>query len=178
VIGVYPGSFNPPTVAHLAIARAAVEQCGLQRVDLVLSRDTLGKDDDALVPVAARFEVLQRMASTRPWLGAAITDHQLIADIAAGYDVLVLGADKWAQVTDPTWYGGSTAERDAALGRLPRIACAPRPPCVLPDHCVVLDVPDRHHVVSASQVRAGRRDWMAAEAVAYDDETGVWSTET
>ena len=30
---MYPGSFNPPTVAHLAIAEAAVQAHGLARVD-------------------------------------------------------------------------------------------------------------------------------------------------
>ena len=35
MIGCYPGSFNPPTVAHLAVAESAVEQAGLDRLDLV-----------------------------------------------------------------------------------------------------------------------------------------------
>ena len=43
--GVYPGSFNPPTIAHLAIAQAARDQCGLDRVDLVVSRVALAKED-------------------------------------------------------------------------------------------------------------------------------------
>ena len=56
-----------------------------------------------------------------------MTDAQLITDIAAGYDVVVMGADKWAQVRDPAWYDGSTAARDAALARLARVLVAPRP---------------------------------------------------
>ena len=36
-VGAYPGTFNPPTRAHLAVAAAAREQCGLARVDLVVS---------------------------------------------------------------------------------------------------------------------------------------------
>ncbi|WP_419919708.1 hypothetical protein [Candidatus Poriferisocius sp.] len=43
-IGVYPGSFNPPTIGHLAIARAAPAQQGLDRVDLAVSRVALGKE--------------------------------------------------------------------------------------------------------------------------------------
>jgi hypothetical protein len=175
-IGVYPGSFNPPTIAHLAIARAAIEQCGLERVDLVLSRDALGKDRDGLVPVEARLTVLERIASSRPWLGARLTEQQLLADIAEGYDVLVVGADKWAQIIDPVWYGGSVAARDGVIARLPRVACAPRPPAPVPEGCLILDVHPDHHVVSATDVRAGRRDWMAEEAIAFDDETGAWSS--
>jgi len=35
-VGCYPGSFNPPTIAHLAVADAARRQAGLDSVDLVL----------------------------------------------------------------------------------------------------------------------------------------------
>lgn len=170
-VGAYPGSFNPPTVAHLTIARAAVEQCGLDRVDLVISVVALGKENHPdLVSVEARVDVLERIASTRPWLGVVTTEAQLLTDIAAGYDVLVLGADKWAQVLDPSWYGGR-AERDAALARLPTVAVAPRPPHPLPRSgrtcgvdSVVLDIDPRHHDVSASAVRAGRVEWLAPDA--------------
>ncbi len=44
---------------------------------------------------------IRRAGRTRPWLAATITDRQLIAEIASGYDVVVMGADKWAQVRDP-----------------------------------------------------------------------------
>jgi len=172
---VYPGSFNPPTVAHLAIARAAIEQCGLDRVDLVLSRGALGKADHDLVGIEDREGVLRAIASTRPWLGVRVTDDRLIGDIAAGYDVVILGADKWVQINELQWYGGSAAERDAALARLPQVAAAPRPPFELPAHVVLLAVDDEHHDVSATAARAGRREWMAPEAIAFDDRTGAWS---
>jgi hypothetical protein len=175
-IGVYPGSFNPPTVAHLAIAEAAVAQCGLDRVDLVVSRDALGKHPGALVAVEHRRAVLQALAATRPWLGAALTDERLIAEIAAGYDVVVLGADKWGQVVDPVWYAGDPARRDAAVARLPRLALAPRagagPPALAPPaDAVVLDLHRDLGTVSATGARAGRHDWMAPEARA----SGHWS---
>ena len=112
MIGCYPGSFNPPTVAHLAIAQAAVAAGGLTRLDLVISRVALGKEDLAVSTLAERIEVLEAVASTRPWLGIAITDAQLITDIARAYDAVVMGADKWRQVNDPAWYGQSNgAER-------------------------------------------------------------------
>lgn len=186
-IGVYPGSFNPPTVAHLAIARAALDQCGLERVDLVLSRDALGKVDHDLVAIEDRATVLRSIASTRPWLGVRVTDDRLIGDIAEGYDVVILGADKWVQINELHWYGGSADERDAALARLPHLAAAPRPPFDLPfdvrfevptgpaREVTVLDLDPDHQAVSATEVRGGRRDWMATEAVAFDDETGAWS---
>jgi len=174
-VGVYPGSFNPPTVAHLAVAQAAVEQCELERVDLVLSRDTLGKDAAGLVRIEDRVRVLEAIAASRPWIGVRVTDHRFIADIAEGYDVIVVGADKWAQVIDPAWYEGSAVARDAAVARLPRVACAPRPPFPVPIEAVALDLHSDHHEVSATHVRAGRREWMSDEAIAFDDESGAWS---
>jgi hypothetical protein len=171
--GVYPGSFDPPTVAHLHVAAAAMEQCGLDRLDVVLSATTLGKDDGRLSPLAERLGALRSLASARPWLGVRSTDASLLVDIAAGYDVVVLGADKWHQLLDPSWYG-SVAARDVALSRLPTVAVAPRPPWTLPGEdpgadpppgspveVVVLDTDPAHHRVSATAVRQGRHEWRA-----------------
>lgn len=173
-VGVFPGSFNPPTVAHLAIARAAVDQCGLERVDLVLSRRALGKDDGDLVAIEHRHEVLAAVAASRAWLGVRITDARLIAEVAAGYDVVVLGADKWAQVLDPAWYDDDPAARDAVVARLPTVAWAPRPGHPRPTAGVALDVDDDHGAVSATAVRAGRHEWMLPEARALAERCGAW----
>jgi hypothetical protein len=176
--GVYPGSFNPPTVAHLAIARAALDQCGLERVDLVLSRDALGKDHRELVAVEDRYEVLVALTERHPWLGVRIADERLIADLAEGYDVVVLGGDKWAQVIDPSWYGGDADARDAVVDRLPTVACAPRPGHPVPAgdvaRAVVLRIDEAHGEVSATAVRDGRVGWMVPEAQAFADRTGAW----
>ena len=160
-VGVFPGSFDPPTVAHLAIAEAARRHCRLDRLDLVVSRAPLGKDHAAQAPVEERVSSLERLAAGRPWLGVAVTEHRLLADVAAGYDVLVMGADKWAQLHDPAWYGGSTDERDAALARLPRVVVAPRAGFSPPDGVDVLDVDPGHHHVSSTAVREGRQEWRA-----------------
>ena len=170
-IGVYPGSFDPPTVAHLHLAERAVAQLGLARVDLVISVEALGKREAAQSPLPDRLAELQRLRDHRPWLSASATRHRLLADIAEGYDAVVLGADKWHQLLDPEWYGGQH-QRDEALRRLPVVALAPRPPWALPgEHptadapsgveVVVLDTDPAHHEVSATAVRAGRTDWRA-----------------
>lgn len=157
--GAYPGTFDPPTVAHLAIAEAARRQCALDRVDLVLNASPIGKDGAR--PVERRRAMLDAVADTRPWLGVVVTEHTLVADIAHGYDVLVLGADKWAQVVNARYYG-STGARDEAVARLPRLAVAPRRGFAVPDGCVVLDVdfPD----VSSTAARRGRVDLVLPEA--------------
>ena len=82
MIGCYPGSFNPPTVAHLAVAEAAVRAAGLTRLDLVVSRVALGKEDLPADTLAERVAVLEVVAATRPWLGVAVTDARLVTDIA------------------------------------------------------------------------------------------------
>ena len=153
-VGCYPGSFDPPTIAHLAVAEAAVRQAALVRLDLVLSRVALGKEALDQPSVDERAEVLRAIAADRPWLGVVVTDHRLIADIAAGYDAVVVGADKWRQIIDPRWYGDDPAARDAAVAGLPRVLVAPRGDD-RPDGVELLELDDEHLHVSSSAVRAG-----------------------
>ena len=175
-LAVYPGSFDPPTIAHLAIVEAA--RTHVDEVRVVLSELALGKADLAgRTHVADRLAVLERVARTRPWLSAAVTPARLVADIAteAGADAVVMGADKWAQVCDPVWYRGSAEARDAALERLPRVLLARRAGTAIarpgsgPD-VLVLDVDAALHDVSATRARAGERHLMLAEARA----TALW----
>jgi nicotinic acid mononucleotide adenylyltransferase len=184
VIGAYPGTFNPPTVAHLAIAEAAWEHCALDRLDLVVSRSPLGKEPAELVRLEDRLAVLDRIAATRPWLHVRTTGAQLLADVADGYDVLIVGSDKWAQLVDPVWYGGSETARDVALRRIRRVVVAPRPTQAgspgglsgpAATDCEFLDLAEAHLDISATAARGGRIDWMAAEAAEFDELTGAWT---
>lgn len=172
-LGVYPGSFNPPTTAHVEIALAALHNHGLDRIDLALSVSALGKDEGAVPSFDDRVEVLRSVVADHDGLGLVVTELQLVADIAEGYDVVVMGADKWAQVNDPVWYA-RVADRDAALSRLPTLALVPRPPHPVPDENR-LDVPDDLLEISSTEVRAGRVEWMADAARRFDDLTGAWS---
>jgi nicotinate-nucleotide adenylyltransferase len=171
----YPGTFNPLTIAHLGVAEAARRHPDVDHVDLVVSRNPLGKSPPPRPCLDHRVEVLRRAASTRPWLGVVVTDAQLLADIAAGYDTVVMGADKWSQIQDPEFYDGSTGRRDAAIARLPRVLLIPRPPHPVPGGAEQLVVDTELAPVSSTAVLGGRRDWMAPEAIAFDDETGAWS---
>ncbi|MCH7787806.1 MAG: hypothetical protein IH940_00015 [Acidobacteria bacterium] len=135
--GVFPGSFDPPTIAHLAIGEAALRSHDLGVVVFSLSTDPLGKSGDCQSPLDDRVAVLELEASHRSWLEVQVTEARLLVDIADGFEVLVLGADKWHQIHDPAFYGDDDAERDAALARLPTLAVAPRPPHVVPPELLI-----------------------------------------
>jgi hypothetical protein len=128
--------------------------------------------------------VLERIAASRPWLTVRTTDAQLLADVADGYDVLIVGSDKWAQLVDPIWYGGSETARDAALRSIRRVVVAPRGtpatssggqsgPSLTDSE--VLELAEVHLDISATAARGGRIDWMAAEAAEFDELTGAWT---
>ena len=155
-VAAYPGTFDPLTIAHLAVAEAAWRACELERVDLVLSRDPIGKSSPT--PLEERIAALEPVCTDRPWLGVAVTDARLIADVCQGYDVVIMGADKWAQVLDPSFHADEDTWR-SSLARLPLVAVARRGDLEIAGDVIVLDVdlPE----VSSTAVRHGRDDWRA-----------------
>jgi nicotinic acid mononucleotide adenylyltransferase len=163
-VGVFPGSFDPLTIAHLAIADAAIEACRLDQLDLVISRAALAKEPGGHSTIEARVADIERAAAARSALRARTSGLQLIADLADGYDVCVIGADKWHQLHDLSFYEGSKAARDAALARLPTLAVAPRHGVTAPAAdaaLVILRIDVAFHIISSTGVRAGRDDWRA-----------------
>ena len=133
IVGAYPGTFNPPTVAHLAIAEAArrpgqPRPPGPDRVDRAS-----GKSSDRAVTRGPR--VGTRGDRRHPPLagGAYHRPSTHLRRWRPGYDAVVVGVDKWLQIVDPAWYGGSVAARDQAVARLPRVLVVARPPDPLPE---------------------------------------------
>jgi len=174
-VGVYPGSFNPPTIAHLAIAETARRVHGLERLVLSVSRRALAKEHVERPPFDDRIAVLTESVAHLDWLAVRVTELQLLADVAAGFDLLVLGADKWRQIHDPVWYDDDPVARDAALARLPSVAVVPRNGIAVPDE-LTLHVPGGiTDGVSSSRARAGDHHLMTPEARAYATRTGVWA---
>ena len=173
-IGVYPGSFNPPTKAHLEIAGAAVAKYSLQRLDFALSVSPLGKAKVEIPSFEHRLEVIEESLCNHQNLAVVVTEAQLITDIADGYDIVVMGADKWHQVNDPGWYNNDVEARDRAVNRLPTVALVPRPPHVIPAE-LQLPVPDDLLEISSTAARAGHTEWMTVAAAQFDAETGAWT---
>lgn len=157
--GIYPGSFHPLTVAHVAVIGAALEQRRLDRLDLAISQAAFDKAHLS-EQIEQRAAALHRFADGRSDIGIVVSQHRLIADLAVGYDAVVMGADKWHQLHELRFYGGDQAAQRAALASLPEVAVAPRQGWSTPgEHRLWL--PPEFAEVSATAVRAGRTDWRA-----------------
>lgn len=172
--GVYPGSFNPPTTAHLAISYAAKHTHQLDVVVWSVSAVALAKEEVTRPLLEDRIEVLDEVASSLDWLEIVTTEAQLLVDIAEGFDVLIMGADKWHQIQDPVFYDNDPGQRDAAMQALPTVAVAPRPPLQVPP-ASALDVPAWAGEISSTAARNGDESMMLDEAVAFDRRTGAWT---
>ena len=142
----------------MAVAEAALATSGLDGVDLVLSRVALGKEDGHHASLEARVAAIDALGL--PWAAARTTDARLVADVAAGYGAVVVGADKWHQLHDVGFYDDEAAMA-GALARLPRLLVAPRAGVGLPAGIEVLEVDAAHHEVSSTGVRSGRDEWRA-----------------
>jgi nicotinate (nicotinamide) nucleotide adenylyltransferase len=81
-LGVLSGTFNPPTLAHLALAQRALDLARLDEVLLVLPEAPPHKRD-LEAPLADRAAMLERLAELDPRLSAAVTARGLFLEIHA-----------------------------------------------------------------------------------------------
>ena len=160
--GVFPGSFNPLTIAHLEIAGLARERHELHEVHLVVSHAALDKPNPPGPSFDERIAALEADARAYDWLFVATTELQLVSDIAQGFNVVIMGADKWAQVNDVAYYR-DLAHRDASIARLPTVAVAEREGAEIVG-TEPLRTSERLRGVSSTRARAGEDHLMAPEA--------------
>ena len=106
------GAFNPPTVAHVELARFAMERTGREGVVFVPSKSVYIRGEqgkDFAFGEGERLEMLRRIADTRPWM--AVTDIEFRAESQPrtydslcrlrdeGYSpALLMGSDKLAEL--------------------------------------------------------------------------------
>ena len=117
-VALLPGSFNPPTAAHVLLAERALRE-GYDRVLLTLARHTVGKQPSGLTP---EDRLLSMKALSDGGVGVAASSHGLYADQAEAARRLypkaeitfLVGSDKIEQIFDPSWY----PNREHALERL------------------------------------------------------------
>ncbi len=67
-LGILGGSFDPPHLGHLILARDALEQFGLDRVLLVPAVQSPLRDAPHVASFEQRLGLLRKVAAGRPWL--------------------------------------------------------------------------------------------------------------
>lgn len=86
------GAFNPPTVAHVELARFALEQTGREGVMFVPSKSVYIRDEqgkDFAYSDRQRLQMLRRAAKDRPWM--EVTDAEIRSEAQPRtYDTLCL----------------------------------------------------------------------------------------
>lgn len=122
-VGILPGSFNPPTLAHVELARAARQCFRLDCVVFSLSSVIVDKERVAGLCEEDRLLLLELIAQDVDGLGSAVTNRGLYSDQVLGFRSLfgrktsiyfIVGMDKVVQIFDATYYD----DRDDALRTL------------------------------------------------------------
>ncbi|MDE0341563.1 MAG: hypothetical protein OXK82_00055, partial [Deltaproteobacteria bacterium] len=122
-VGVLPGSFNPPTVAHLELARAARRRFGLDTVAFSLSSVIVDKERVEGLCREDRLLLVSLLTADDPWAAAVVVNRGLYSEQAPAFRTcfggdadlrFIVGMDKVLQIFDPRYY----EDRDAALDTL------------------------------------------------------------
>jgi nicotinamide-nucleotide adenylyltransferase len=132
-LAVMSGSFNPPTRAHLGLARAALATGRFDRLCFALAVRTINKEQIVGATLEERCAMLAALAGEEPRHAVLATNRGLYLEQAqtiraafAPRDLaFVVGFDKIVQILDPRYY----ADRQAALRDLfarARFLVAPR----------------------------------------------------
>jgi nicotinic acid mononucleotide adenylyltransferase len=206
-LGLLPGSFNPPTVAHQTLAQAGLADGGLDRVWYSLSTQTVDKEVVTGACLEDRLLLLDLLGAEDARLGTLILNRGLYVDqaqiVRAAYPdlgelVFLVGFDKIVQIFDPRYYD----DRDAALEQLFALASflvAPRGGDEGPALGALLDRPENRRFagavrpldlppelreIASSTVRAGVADGGARPdetvppiVAAFMAATGVYADE-
>jgi len=165
-LGILPGSFNPPTRAHLALAEAALVE--LDEVVLVLPRTFPHKNYDG-ASFAQRADMLRASLHGRPRLAAATSVGGLFIEIAqecrAAYGPNVALAFVCGRAAAERMVGWNYGKSNA-INRMLEIfqllvafrEGAYEPPQHLRQHIRPLALPADVNAISASDVRRRIRE--------------------
>jgi nicotinamide-nucleotide adenylyltransferase len=124
-LAALPGAFNPPTLAHVALARAARER-GFDAVGFALATRTIDKEDAAGLPLEERLWLLSAIAAEEPGLRVLVQNRGLYAEQALAVRALfpsledlwfVVGMDKVGQIFDPRYYADFEASLESLFAR-------------------------------------------------------------
>lgn len=122
-VGILPGSFNPPTLAHLELARAARRRFDLDHVVFSLSSVVVDKERVEGLIREDRLLLLSLATREHPWAAVAVINRGLYSDQVPAFEAsfggaadlwFIVGMDKVLQIFDPKYYD----DRDHALNAL------------------------------------------------------------
>ncbi len=133
-VGLFAGSFNPLTLAHVALARAARRHARLDFIVWAFAAVTVDKERVARASLPDRLAQMAQYVGHRRSDALVVLNRGLYVDEARALRTLLpqnaeltilVGFDKIVQILDPRYY----ADRDAALDELfaeARLLVAPR----------------------------------------------------
>ncbi len=122
-VGILSGSFNPPTLAHMELARRARESFQLGRVYFTISRVTIDKEQVEGLSQEDRMLLLSLITGELGWASLAAVNKGLYFEQARAFRSLlgnevkiyfIVGMDKVIQIFDAGYY----QDRDKALNDL------------------------------------------------------------
>lgn len=124
-----PGSFNPPTLAHVALADRALSD-GYDGVHFVYAVRTVGKRPNGLLPedrlLLARIAAPERVGVLVSSVGLLSEIAAVAAKTLAPTDLaIMIGGDKLEQLFEDRWYEDPDAALEQLFG-LARVIVAPR----------------------------------------------------
>ncbi len=173
MIGLLGGAFNPPHDGHLELARRALDEFDLERLDVLVSGDPAHKDVDCPIDVRVELAKLAFAGLPRTTVQAdpyRYTIDRLRAEPPPDDAIFLMGADQYRDF--PTWKEPDGVLEHVQL-RVATRAGVDRPP-LLPGHegrvrFFEIDSPS----IASTDVRARARrgeslDGLVPDAVATE----------
>jgi nicotinate-nucleotide adenylyltransferase len=164
-IGIFGGSFNPPHLAHLALARVAVDTLQLDELRWLPAGQPWQKPPGSLAPAADREAMVRTLVAGEP--GFAVdaremqrqgpsyttdTVRELRAEHPGAELFLVIGQDQYARID--TWRDAAQWRAFVHFAVAAREGHPPQPPASWPPGSHALQVlPLPAMAISATEIR-------------------------
>ena len=143
-IGIFGGTFDPPHVGHLSLAKAAMAQLELDEVILLPANRNPMKARSIQTPAKHRLAMVHELIKNEP--GMSYSDMEITRG-GSSYTVDTLGelqmvrpADYWFILGADSLRGFSDWKNPVRLLKLCRLAVAVRPPLMVND--VMIKLPE------------------------------------
>ncbi|HEV8193793.1 MAG TPA: hypothetical protein VGP82_20260 [Ktedonobacterales bacterium] len=152
-VGLFAGSFNPLTLAHIALARTARREAQLDLVVWAFAAVTVDKERVSRASLPDRLAQMAEYVRRRQGETLAVLNRGLYVDEARALRTLLpqdaeltilLGFDKIVQIFDPRYYEDRHAALDALFAEA-RLLVAPREGAGKAELDALLAKPENRH---------------------------------